>query len=734
MRAARLLLAALFLLTATAVAPAGPLPLAPAEQEAVNRSIERGVRYLKDAQHEHGGWTAARESHAVGYVALPALTLLQCGVPAKDRAVQRARSAVRRAIPHVDTTYELSLAILFLDQLDDPRDRDLIQSLAVRLIVGQTATGGWGYKCPTVPRKTQRDILVALRKLNPERPGFAVNRPPPRRDRPGWDGPEARGPGRRPGDFPVDGKAPPGGRPGLPVDGGAKKPGDVPLDGKPAPGRDFPEGGERPGPRPVTGTEGGTERSVGETTVPPAGSHKAPAKASETGREPAEGPLPKGPGAAPRPEDRAGPGPDPRRWARCIKSSEWHDDWRDRPAEGARAEEGKATPLPKPAPLTVVPVGLRPLPVFQDPALMLLQDPKGRANKPLLSTTDNSNTQFAILALLAAQRHDVPMARSLNLLVRRFQTSQNADGSWGYHYLLGGGLPEQPPMTAVGLLGLAVGHGLAGNAGEKKVNDPAILKGLAALSKHVGPPAGRMHALPQPNLYLLFSIERVGVLYDLPRIAGKDWYRWGAEALVANQEELGNWNKGGYPGATRACDTCLALLFLKRANLAVGLRENLPFDPEELERKVLEQGRPPAPSPPDEEEVRRKKAREKAKEKARKAREEEEEKARAARAKGERGYPEGPPRDKASPSSAPPARPTVETAGPSTSPNATQPEARGGKRWLWLLLMGLGAMLLGGAAACVMVHLRRNRTEVDPEAEPAKRPKRRAGKRPPGNP
>ena len=55
-----------------------------------------------------------------------------------------------------------------------------------------------------------------------------------------------------------------------------------------------------------------------------------------------------------------------------------------------------------------------------------------------------------------------PARGGLDLIVCRFRTSQNANGSWGYHYLLGGGQSEGPAMTCVGLLGLAVGHGLAG--------------------------------------------------------------------------------------------------------------------------------------------------------------------------------------------------------------------------------------------------------------------------------
>jgi len=47
------------------------------------------------------------------------------------------------------------------------------------------------------------------------------------------------------------------------------------------------------------------------------------------------------------------------------------------------------------------------------------------------------------------------------------------------------------------------------------------------------------------NLYFLWSVERVAVLYDLKTIGGKDWYGWGAQILLANQRGAGNWTGGG---------------------------------------------------------------------------------------------------------------------------------------------------------------------------------------------
>jgi hypothetical protein len=58
-------------------------------------------------------------------------------------------------------------------------------------------------------------------------------------------------------------------------------------------------------------------------------------------------------------------------------------------------------------------------------------------------------------------------------------------------------------------------------------------------------------------------------------MGGKDWYRWGAEILCASQQTSGSWHNGRYNGSDQTLDTCLALLFLRRANLAQDLTRKL---------------------------------------------------------------------------------------------------------------------------------------------------------------
>ena len=153
---------------APAAVRADHLPLPQAEQADVNHAIDRGVQFLKQAQLRNGSW-AAEGANQVGYAALPGLTLLECGVAADDPVIRNAANFVRRSAQSMDhpteRTYDLALTILFLDRLGDPRDDALIRSMALRLVAGQSPTGGWGYKCPVLGAGETRELLAILHKI-----------------------------------------------------------------------------------------------------------------------------------------------------------------------------------------------------------------------------------------------------------------------------------------------------------------------------------------------------------------------------------------------------------------------------------------------------------------------------------------------------------------------------------------------------------------------------------------
>src|SRR5207253_329586 len=74
----------------------------------VNVTIDRGAAYLKRM-------LADTHISTVGTVALAGLTLLECGVTAKDPVFQSVVERVRTEAPPLTTTYEIAVCIWFLD-------------------------------------------------------------------------------------------------------------------------------------------------------------------------------------------------------------------------------------------------------------------------------------------------------------------------------------------------------------------------------------------------------------------------------------------------------------------------------------------------------------------------------------------------------------------------------------------------------------------------------------------
>jgi hypothetical protein len=198
------------------------------------------------------------------------------------------------------------------------------------------------------------------------------------------------------------------------------------------------------------------------------------------------------------------------------------------------------------------------------------------------AATDHSNSQFATLALWVGRRHGVPVDAVLAALDVRYRTNQNADGGWGY--MIPG--ESKHAMTCAGILGLSVGRGVAlstrkpGSGDPKPLldpnTDPNLGKALVYLSLAVdAPPSVSRKPIPKigdEDYYYLWSLERIMVAMDMKLLHGKDWHNWGAEILIANQSPDGKWmGKYGSCGA----DTCFAVLFLRKANLASDLTAQL---------------------------------------------------------------------------------------------------------------------------------------------------------------
>src|SRR5262249_53862480 len=78
---------------------------------------------------------------------------------------------------------------------------------------------------------------------------------------------------------------------------------------------------------------------------------------------------------------------------------------------------------------------------------------------------DNSNTQFAILALWVGRRHGAKVNHPLFLAERRFRKTQEPQGGWSYGAESGASANPTPSMTAAGLLALALGFSSSRESG-----------------------------------------------------------------------------------------------------------------------------------------------------------------------------------------------------------------------------------------------------------------------------
>ncbi|MGP0068167.1 MAG: VWA domain-containing protein [Isosphaeraceae bacterium] len=179
---------------------------------------------------------------------------------------------------------------------------------------------------------------------------------------------------------------------------------------------------------------------------------------------------------------------------------------------------------------------------------------------------DHSNTQFALLGLWAAGRHGFDPDADLESIDRHFRDTQLRDGRWGYRPGMGGA----DAMTCAGLMGLAIAsarpslaeHQTARARGAALAKDPAFVKALHAVATDA------RNADHRSDIYYLWSLERVCVALGLRSLEDFDWYGHGARILLDRQEQDGGWPQDRWG---RLPDSCLALLFLRKANLAFEL-------------------------------------------------------------------------------------------------------------------------------------------------------------------
>jgi hypothetical protein len=173
--------------------------------------------------------------------------------------------------------------------------------------------------------------------------------------------------------------------------------------------------------------------------------------------------------------------------------------------------------------------------------------------------TDNSNTQFAVMALHAGEHAGATVQkRDWEEIRDYYLRTQHNDGGWTYNPALQGGTTFT--MTSAGVCGLLISREQLQEKSEK--SDQALAAGLEFLGLNFAAPR------PAHPYYRLHDLGRVGRLSKIRKLDSKstgksyDWYRVGAEWLFDHQGDDGSWSERGLESSATV-STSFALLFLK---------------------------------------------------------------------------------------------------------------------------------------------------------------------------
>lgn len=241
------------------------------------------------------------------------------------------------------------------------------------------------------------------------------------------------------------------------------------------------------------------------------------------------------------------------------------------------------------------------------------------------SSVDASNTQYAVLGLKSASRMGVQI-KDPNMwkqVCEYFISVQEADGptvnrkppqvkptgeyvfaggpegeadkarGWSYLPKVDAHHPPTGAMTTAALAALITAKSalyeakvLPANKDLESKIDRAINDGLAWLTNFYSieqNPSSNKGMNVGWHYYYLYGLERAGVLAQQEFFGKNAWYIDGAKLLTSKQAAEGYWDSNSaaaHPAAgtegNRICDTCFALLFLKRATVPVKVPLTVP--------------------------------------------------------------------------------------------------------------------------------------------------------------
>ena len=192
---------------------------------------------------------------------------------------------------------------------------------------------------------------------------------------------------------------------------------------------------------------------------------------------------------------------------------------------------------------------------------------------------DNSNAQFAMLALAAARAHGLKVPQEPFDRCRTFlESTQNKDGGWGYSAKERS--RSYASMTAGCLMMVALARAPDAKANASR---PSERRALAWLGRHFDPAlnTGARAAFGAKakkrsdsfwRHYCLWSMERAGAAAHAETFGERAWYPEGARRLLATQRDDGGWRNP----ETLLRATCFAVLFLGRNTRRVLTPRDVP--------------------------------------------------------------------------------------------------------------------------------------------------------------
>lgn len=208
------------------------------------------------------------------------------------------------------------------------------------------------------------------------------------------------------------------------------------------------------------------------------------------------------------------------------------------------------------------------------------------ADKPIIS--DNSNTQFALLALWMASHSGVEIAAAEWRSIQNYYIKMQQDqGSWAYFPNKGG--DPSLTMTTAGLSGLLIAS-MELNLVCKTAARPGMESRLCGVYADAEPVAKATQWIADrftiqfapKTFYHLYGLERAGRLTGERFIGDHDWYREGCEYLTSPgvQKANGAFFLGGVYDQWPLVSTSFGLLFLSKGRTPVLISKMVHFSRE----------------------------------------------------------------------------------------------------------------------------------------------------------